>query len=314
MAFCVRPRESIAHGLRRLAKKQLSSASDRLSGAQRPRESHVHAARKAVKKVRAIIHLVKRDHGSGLSKSRKRLRDANRVLSRSRDADAMSQIFTTLLDRQPGVLSEHTRARLRRQLADNRDAMARAAARHGTWKQVAAELRAIGKSVKRWSQSHDGFGGFVPGLRATHKRGREAMALAIERREAEDFHEWRKQIKALWYELRLIEHADAAIGRDVEALGRAQTALGDDHNVAVLAAFLAASKAAADAGDELRQFLQGCDDYQQELRRAAIAGARAIYSRPTGDFVREVKRAWRHRSRADQGKRGAGSATRAQRS
>jgi CHAD domain-containing protein len=255
-----------------------------------------------VKKVRAIVHLVKQDRGSGLSKSRKRLRDANRVLSRSRDADAMSQIFTTLLDRQPGVLSEHTRARLRRQLADNRDAMARAAARDDTWKQVANELRAIRKSVKRWSQSHDGFGGLASGLRATHKRGREAMALAIERREAEDFHEWRKQIKALWYALRLIEHADAAIGRDVEALGRAQTALGDDHNVAVLAAFLSASEAAADAGEELRQFLRGCDDYQKELRRTAIAGARTIYSRPTGDFVREVKRAWRHRSRADQGK------------
>ncbi len=316
MAFRVRAKESIGHGLRRLAKKQLSSACEHLQGtlAKAPGETAIHAARKSVKKVRAIVELVEHDNGHGMAKSRKRLRDANRILSRSRDADAMNETFATLLHRQPRVLSEHTEARLRRRLADHKDVLARSAADNATWKEVVDELRSIRKVVKRWSHSHEGFGSLAPGLRSTHKRGRKAMALALERWRADDFHEWRKQIKALWYELRLIEAANTTIARKVKALGQSETALGDDHNIAVLCDFVSDSRAASADGNGLRQFVRSAADYQEKLRRAAIASAEAIYAMPTRDFVRQLKKAWRTRARGHRVSRSAGTTRRAQRS
>ena len=292
MAFRVRPEESMAHGLRRLARKELSSAGEHLQRAKPPREEAIHEARKSVKKVRAIVHLVKSDNGRGLSGSKKRLRDANRVLSQSRDADAMNEILSKLLNRHPHLLSEHTRARLLRQLSTHRDAVARTTAREGAWKGVADELRAIKRTVKRWSQSHKEFGSLLPGLRVTHKRGRKAMARALDRGRAEQFHEWRKQIKALWYELRLIEDSSARIRKDIKALDQAETALGDDHNVAVLCAYLSGAQAVTYDPPEIRNFRRSGDEYQQELRRQAIASAKAIYAMPTGDFVRRVRKAW----------------------
>jgi CHAD domain-containing protein len=303
MAFRVRPDESMAHGLRRLAKKELSSAGEHLQSAEPPREDAIHEARKSVKKVRAIVHLVKSDNGRGLAGSKKRLRDANRVLSQSRDADAMNETLSKLLNRRPRLLSEHTRARLHRQLSTHRDAVARTTAREGAWKDVADELRAIKRTVKRWSQSHKGFGSLLPGLRVTHKRGRKAMAQALDRGRAEQFHEWRKQIKALWYELRLIEDSSARIRKDIKALDQAETALGDDHNVAVLCAYLSGAQAVTYAPREIRDFRRSGDEYQQELRRQAIASAKAIYAMPTGDFVRQVRKAWRNWDRASQGSR-----------
>jgi CHAD domain-containing protein len=313
MAFRIRQGESIAHGLRRLAKKQLASARDCLDGGKSPHESAVHAARKSVKKVRAIVHLVRSDDGQRLSKSRKRLREANRVLSQSRDADAMTETLSTLLDREPRVLSEHTRARLHRQLAEHRDTLARAAADGGTWKDVADELHAIRKTVKRWSQSHDGFGAMAPGLRETHKLGGKAMGRAVDRDDADDFHEWRKEIKALWYELRLLEEFSPGVKRYVEQLGRAETALGDDHNIAVLCAFLGESRAVAGEAVAMRQFLRQADRYQQELRLAAVANTKAIYEMATGDFVRRVRQAWRDRRTNRETRRPATGASKAAR-
>jgi CHAD domain-containing protein len=111
MSFRVRPGESIADGLRRLAKKELSSAREQLTGAKPPGEDAIHEARKSVKKVRAIVHLVKNDNGGRLS-GIKQLRETNRVFSQSRDADAMNEILAKLLDRQPRLLTAHTSVRL----------------------------------------------------------------------------------------------------------------------------------------------------------------------------------------------------------
>lgn len=295
MAFRIRQDESMAHGLRRLAKKQLASARECLDGGKSPGESAVHAARKSVKKVRAIVHLVRSDDGRRLSKSPKRLRDANRVLSQSRDADAMTETLATLLDREPRILSEHTRARLHRQLAEHRDALSRAVAEGGTWRDVTDELSAIRKTVKRWSQSHEGFGAMAPGLRKTHRLGGKLMGRAVDGDDADSFHEWRKQIKALWYELRLLEEFSPSVKRYVEQLGRAETALGDDHNIAVLCGFLGESRAVAGEAGAMRQFLRQAGRYQQELRRTAVADTKAIYEVTTGAFVREVRQAWRDR-------------------
>ena len=60
------------------------------------------------------------------------------------------------------------------------------------------------------------------------------MARARKSQRAVDFHEWRKQIKALWYELRLVEGSGPRIRRDVTALHRAEAWLGNEHNVVVL--------------------------------------------------------------------------------
>jgi CHAD domain-containing protein len=295
MAFRVRRGESIAHGLRRLARKELASAREQLQRTTPPDDDAIHEARKSMKKVRAIVHLVETDRGRGLADNKKRLRAVSRTLSQSRDADAMTVILQKLVDQRPHVLSEHTLARVRHQLSDHKNAVARATARDGSWKEVANELRTVRAAVKRWSPAHKRFGALAPGLRKTHKRGRKAMTRALQRHRATDFHEWRKQIKALWYELRLIEDSAPRIHRDAEVLNHAETWLGDDHNVVVLCAYLSSNQSSWHDSNEFQRMMRVGDRYQQELRRKAIASTKAIYGVPTSVYVRRVKSDWRHR-------------------
>jgi CHAD domain-containing protein len=294
MAFRVRPEESIAHGLRRLAKKELASARQQLQRTSPPDDDAIHEARKSVKKVRAVVHLIEADDGRGLRGSKKRLRAVSRALSQSRDADAMIVILQKLLDRQPRLLSEHTLARVRHLLADHKHAVAQRTAREGSWKAAVQELRALHAAVKRWSPAHNRFGTLAPGLRVTHSRGSKAMARALERHRAADFHEWRKQLKTLWYELRLIESSGAVLHKDAVTLSRAETWLGEDHDVVLLCAYLSSNQPFAYDSIEFQRLKQVGRQYQQELRRKAIASTKAIYGTPGGAYVRRIKRAWKN--------------------
>ena len=54
-------------------------------------------------------------------------------------------------------------------------------------------------------------------------------------------HEWRKSVKTLWYQMRLVEPAaPSAIAPVIATLDRLGEALGDDHDLAVLVGRLAA--------------------------------------------------------------------------
>lgn len=67
MSFRLRPQESVARGLRRLALKELRSAHDELRRSDSPKSEAIHATRKSVKKVRAIFELIDADRGHGLA-------------------------------------------------------------------------------------------------------------------------------------------------------------------------------------------------------------------------------------------------------
>ena len=105
MPFRLRSTESIADGLRRIAREELSSITTHLDGAAPPRDDAIHEIRKSVKKTRAILQVVGADNGRGLAKSAKRLHAINCRLSALRDADVMLETLHTLRITDRGILN-----------------------------------------------------------------------------------------------------------------------------------------------------------------------------------------------------------------
>ena len=235
------------------------------------------------------MELIAEDDGRGLAGCRKRIRKVTRGLSELRDADAMLVILTTLRKAHPRALDEHTFARVRARLLSHKQASMKAAAAHGIWKRVDRDLRELRQKAARWRPTHRRFSALAPGIRAAYRRGRKALARVRERQRAADFHEWRKEMKALWYQLRLLERCSPGMGADVRVLHQAEAWLGDDHNVVVLCAELA-KDASLSNGADLRR---AADRYQRDLRRKAIASAGGIYRSRPGNYVRRIEHAWK---------------------
>jgi CHAD domain-containing protein len=282
MAFRIRPNESVSQGLRRVVKKELSSARTELRKASPPPDDAIHEARKSIKKVRAVMELIAADDGHGLAGCRKRVRKVNRMLSALRDADAMLAILAKLRSKAPHAFDEHTFARVRRRLSSHKQTLMKDARHDAVWKSVDRELRKVRKKAKQWRPMHRQFGALAPGIRVSYRRGRKALARARKGQGAADFHEWRKQIKALWYQLRLVQRCGPGIGKDVRVLHQAETWLGDDHNVVVLCAELSKDASLCD----IARLRRAADRYQCELRRKAIASAAGIYRSRPAIYVR----------------------------
>ena len=292
MAFRLRHEdESVPHGLRRLARKQLRSALDELQRPDGPDEA-IHNARTRVKKVRALLHIVESDRGRHLSDSKKLLRAVSRRLSKLRDADATLEVFDKMRARNPHLMSEHAFARVRHMLTRDKHATVQKARRERSRQKAAIAIRAVYKTAKQWRQRHDGFGALATGIRASHRRGRRAMKRALKSRQPDDFHAWRKQIKTLWYELRLLEACDRTIQKDVRALDRAETMLGDGHNIAVMSDRLFGDPALKTNAD-LDKLRRAADRYHRNLQRRAVASARGIYRLRAREYLRRVKKAWK---------------------
>jgi hypothetical protein len=289
MAFRLKPRETIAHGLRRLVTGELKSARSELRESSPPPDTAVFAARKSLKKVRAIRDLIAADAGAHLRGSRKLLRGVNRRLSTLRDADALLDILKKLRRSNPRLFDEHTFARVRRRLVDHKRASMAAIDDARAWDRIDRDLRVLRRNARQWRPTHRGFRALGEGIRVTLRKGRQALERAQHEQRADDFHAWRKHVKALWYDLRLIEDCSPDVSRDVAALQRAQAELGDDHNLEVLCEELSKDRALCD----LERLRHAVNRYQRALRRKAVAHTARIYGPLPDEYVQGVRHAWK---------------------
>jgi hypothetical protein len=288
MAFRLHLRKRVDHELQRLARKELAAA---IACVRQDRHSvtDVHAARKSIKKVRAIHRLVKADDGSG-SGSR-RLHAVNHVLSQLRDADVTLDTLGKLRQADRRLFSARSFAQLRRRLAALQREATRDVRRGRQWSRLPRTLRRIRDGVRGWDAGHHQFGALEAGIRQSLEEGRDALSRARRSHRSDDFHAWRKAVKALWYQLRLLEECGPDVQRDIRALHRAESALGDDHDFTVLCAMLATS---ADMRDLILvdRMRRTTDRQHARLRRSAIAATRRLYSRSPDAWLRRLKRLW----------------------
>jgi CHAD domain-containing protein len=298
MAFELRSDESVADGLRRLAAKELRRARREVSRAVPPGDKAVHDARRSVKKARAILQLVQANHGRRLDGSRKRLRSVNRTLSRLRDTDAMQNVLEQLREANPRLVSQKTFARIRRRLASiKREAIDTVKPRK-YWGRIDKMLRALRRSAKHWTPRDGGFDAVAPGIRRAHKRGRKALSRARRQERAEDFHEWRKAMKTLWYALRLVERSCPRVRRDIAALHRAETWLGDEHNAVVLCTELSRDRSVCRSAADLDRLRLAADTLQCAARARALKATSRLYARKSGEYLRGIRRGWKGRAAA----------------
>ena len=95
-------------------------------------------------------------------------------------------------------------------------------------------LHLASAGVDRW-QIPDDFAVIEAGLRRTYTRGRRNLQRSIVHPTDDQLHEWRKDVKALWYQVRLIEACAprplGTLGADLDRIGRL---LGSDQDLRLL--------------------------------------------------------------------------------
>ena len=291
-SFRFDPGAPVPDEVRRVARGRIDHALDELRGeSDSTREEAVHEARKDMKKLRALLRLVRGELGDRVYAFENTcFRDTARELSGVRDADVMLVTLGDLEERYgelPGA-----GGRLRPALVAHRFRTS-AGSLHPA-KAAVDTLAEAGDRVADWPLETDGFEAFEEGLGRIYRQGRRDFRAARKAPTPERMHEWRKRAKDLWYHLQLLEEGwKPVISALADEAHELSDRLGDEHDLTVLKQW-AHRHASALNGTEpvLRGFDVILENRQRELQQEAFEYGARIYADKPSVFVERLEGWW----------------------
>lgn len=285
---------SLGVQVREIARSQLDAALAALADPGDDVAGAVHEARKCSKKLRGLFRLVRPALGPAFALVDAEVRDAARHLGPLRDAHALAASFDRLVmadDRVVvdlgGVAGElHHRSAAASELLRGDAPQLRAAA---------GRFRDAAVVVESWTfDGVDEVEVLRDGLAATFRRGRRALETARACPVEEAFHDYRKATKGTWYHLRLLEPvAPAVLAPLAAAFDELADQLGDEHDLAVLAALLEAEAASGRFGDAVEDALFVIDGRRGALQRRILDLGSQLHGTDADAFASFVAAHWR---------------------
>jgi CHAD domain-containing protein len=292
MSYRLKNHETVPDGIKRVVLEQMDPILHAAQATSGNQDNMVHDTRTSLKKMRAMLRLVRDDINDDVFVQENIcFRDAGRHLSAVRDAAVMIETFDTLVDRFSAQLTTEAFTELRKVLrqsstvprAEKQQALARAARTIGVAR----------RRVAHWPINHDGFSALRSGLERAYKRGCRSLAQVVDQPSVEHFHEWRKQVKCLWYQVRFLKpiwpKMMEPFADELKALGEY---LSEDHDLALLREGVFEQAKPLDDRTALEALVALIDQRRGELEvEAKPLGAR-IYAETPGAFVDRLQAYW----------------------
>jgi CHAD domain-containing protein len=288
MPFHFKKKESVANAVRRLCCERLDDALEALErGAI---FQAVHGVRKEIKKLRSVLRLTRGEIGrKTYRKNTDALREAANLLTAFRDAQVKLAAFDELMKYSRRKLPAHPFPEIKTALQENCRAEEKRLGR--SIKPLRGILRESKRELDHLKIESKGWKAIAPGLKKIYGDGQNAFAIARRKSSDENFHEWRKRVKDLWQQLRLLRPARPAKLRDrVKNLAQLGALLGDEHDLFMLKEFAPDKFLKAQDAEALDKLIRS---RQKELRSAALKLGARFYREKPGYFCRRIADYWK---------------------
>lgn len=287
--------ENLTDGVRRILTEQLNAAIDELSHTQGSLDTAVHEARKSIKRSRSLLRLIRPAIGDAYSRENQRLQSVGRDLSELRDAQALIETLADLKEHNPhdshaeDATDEFKAAS--DSLSERKEKIATALEANGKIQEAVARLRETLTNVAELSLKRVDFPIVTDSVKTTVKRGSKAFSKAYSKPKPENFHEFRKRVKDLRYQISLLTEIwpDVLEGY-ADAAEKLEQHLGDDHNLAVLDEVL------GDGGNGDRKspaIHKLARKRQAKIRDKAEQLGKRIYSEPAKVWALRLESSWK---------------------
>jgi CHAD domain-containing protein len=294
MPYRLKRGESVPNGIRRIVTAEIDSAAERLQRcAEQDRDDAIHEARKGLKKIRGALRIVQPEMGAAFREENERFRDLGRHLAEIRDAQAIGEVFETIVRRfaRNGRKSDFDTIRHGIQSAKREKEQSINVDR--LILSTLDFLQSARERVAGWPLYKDGFQALATGMKLTYRRGRRALTEARRNPNSLTYHALRKRVKDHWYHIRLLESlwTEAQQARE-SSLHDLETWLGDDHNLVLLCEQMQKDPDRYGGSLNLPWFLSLATRHQQELRSNSLALGQRLYEERPRDFVRRMEKLW----------------------
>jgi len=291
MGFRLKDAESVPDGIRRITIAQIDLALDQLQPKTRNKQRAIHEARVCFKRIRALLRLIYGEIGPAIYKLENRVyRDAGRQLSAARDTVVVADTLEELVDQANRYLDEPgikvLRKRLRRLRADQ-------GGNGAQMPPLTEELRLARQRVEEWPLDNDRFGTLGFGLKRVYKRGRRYYGITRVEGTVENFHEWRKQVKYLWYQMSVLNPVwPKTLGTLANELGKLADYLSEDHDLAVLRERAIHQSQMLIDTSEIDKLVVLINHRRLQLQNRATALGSRIFAEKPKTFVGRIEAYW----------------------
>jgi len=292
MGYRFKDSEGFAKGIKRTVLEQVDKALDNLKPNVRNKDEAIHDARVSVKKIRAVLLLIRDSLGENSFDAEDiAYRDVGRKLSKVRDSAAMLETIDKLIEHFSDELAPDAFASIRTPLRQSK--ASRLQGRKQAMTEAAKSLRKARKRVADWPKAGHRQS-LARGLKRVFRSGRDSFAKAYDQPEIETFHEWRKVVKHLLYQMRLLT---PLWGNMMEAYVAELKSLGDylseDHDLAILRKKISEQLDHSEDRTDIEAMVALIDQRRNELQLTAKVLGTRIYAEKPGGFVARSETYWR---------------------
>ena len=288
MGFRLKLREPLPDGLKRVFREQIDSALRLCRHPARQRGVTVHEVRKHLKKLRAAMRLAVGEVGKNQhAREDRRVREIGRLVSDLRDAQVRLQTLIQLRDETAKGPGENRFARIEELLSLERESFS--AAFDGWQKRAIPKLERVGERLSKWPLDGISWKQICGAVENIYERGQRGLTKTIKKPVPENFHAWRKRVKDLWYQLRILQPLNRVvlekIAADAEVLSEL---MGREHDLDFLLARLEKESGDEALRGELAQLRKVIRKQGKRLRRNALELGRRFYAEPSKAFAKRI--------------------------
>ena len=294
MAYQLLREENVMQAIRRVVIEEYTAAGNWLCEEQAGAGNGVHEARKCFKRIRGALRLVRKELGKYYGVENSDVRNLAQQLASVRDAQAMLETLAKLREQFGEYLQPDTFNGVATALQTRMDGLT---ASEGTMTEVIDSVResiiTAQQRVEAWPDSKDTFGTLQPGLERIYRNGLLEFRRAQKSGESFYYHEWRKNVKYLWYHVTLLENIwPKMMLVQKKALKSLSDVLGDEHDLTVFQAFLPEITGDFKEAAEIQLLLGLVERRQSQLREMSVFLGERIYAEEPEAFTRRLRAYW----------------------
>jgi CHAD domain-containing protein len=159
----------------------------------------------------------------------------------------------------------------------------------GWQKQAIPQLERVEARLLKWPLDGLTWKQVCGGVGKIYKRGQRGLAKTISDPEPETFHAWRKRVKDIWYQLRILQPLNRMVltemAHDADVLSEL---LGSEHDLDFLWTRLEKESGDDALRDELTQLEKLIRKRGKRLRTNALELGRRFYAEPVKAFAKRI--------------------------
>jgi CHAD domain-containing protein len=304
MGFKIKRQERVQKAFHRLGRGQVKKALKQL---RKPDVLEaLHEVRKTIKRTRAFLRLFR----TSISKAEYRsctepLRDAARLLGAARDANVRLNAVVDLMNRFKRELPAREFAPFRQAFSQQCREQQRVLSGHNTFPHASRLLRAACRRISAVRLNKSGWPALATGYKKSYLAGLWAFSEVKQKPTGDRFHECRKRVKSLYYQVGLLKKArPGSLTPAEETLERLGQCLGDDHDLVLLTESWLGEQVASRSSKSIKKLHQVIGSRQRKLRSEALTLATAFYRQKPSAFCKELGTYWKQWRRTPQTTRG----------